>query len=164
MRTLVLVRHAKSDYPPGVSDHDRPLSPRGERDAPVIGRWISEHGLCPQVALVSTAERTRQTWSSMAPFLGDVPVVWEPRIYEASRQELLGVLAGVPEDFTCVMMVGHNPGMEDFALSATAGSVNEARARMAEKFPTSAVAVLTSDDRWSQWGSAELSSFVVPRG
>ena len=120
-RRLVLIRHAKSDYPPGVPDHDRPLNDRGRRDAPEVGRWLGGHlgwsgGAAPLV-LVSSAVRAQQSWTLAQQHL---PAAWsaattrtEPLIYEASVRTLLAIVSSVPTDVLTVVMVGHNPGLAD---------------------------------------------------
>src|ERR1700761_5387448 len=99
-RQLVLLRHAKSDYPEEVPDHDRPLAKRGRRDAPVVGRWLAESGHVPDAVVCSTALRARETWELAAaalaaalaeagpaeagPAAAPPPVRYEPRVYEAT--------------------------------------------------------------------------------
>ena len=98
-RRLILLRHAKSDRP-DVPDQDRPLAKRGRRDAPVIGRWLHDHGYLPDTVICSAARRPRQTWKLVAPELGGSPsVTFEPRAYAASAMTLLYLARekGVPE-------------------------------------------------------------------
>ena len=164
MRTLILQRHAKSDYPLGVPDHDRPLSDRGRRDAPEAGRWIADHVGRPDLVLVSTATRAQQTWQLMEPSVAGVTTRDEPRIYEAGVGELLRVIQEVDDEVETLVIVGHNPGLEDLAGFLVTRGTAEARRSMGEKFPTSAIAVMTAESSWNQFGDAELSAFVVPRG
>lgn len=167
-RTLIILRHAKSDYPPGVPDHQRPLNGRGRRDAPAAGRWLAESGHRIDRAVVSTAERTRQTWALAAEQLGEsVPTGFDERIYLASWGQLLQVVAECPEEVATLVLVGHNPGCEDLAAGlAGPGSESGLLARMEVKYPTSAIAVLSLNDPWSQLrpAGAALRNFVVPRG
>lgn len=167
-RTLIVLRHAKSDYPPGVADHERPLNARGRRDAPAAGRWLAESGLRIDRAVVSTAERTRQTWALAAGQLGEpVATGFDERIYLADWGTLLQVVADCPDDVETLILVGHNPGCEDLAAGlAGPGSHAEAMQSMAVKYPTSALAVLVLTDSWSRLrpGGAVLREFVVPRG
>ena len=170
----MLVRHAKSDYPPATRDHDRPLAERGRRDAPEIGRWLDQHVEVPHelapVALVSTAKRTQQTWALAAGELGDrwsgVVQADEPRVYEASTDALRRLVAEVPDEVRLLLLVGHNPGLHGFvAYAADPGSAfyDDAVAR----FPTSAVAVLTTDRSWADTahGAAfDVTAFTIPRG
>ena len=84
MLRLLLLRHAKSDWPDGVDDHDRPLAERGRRAGPLMARYMTGEGLIPDLALISTARRTRETWELLRPVIGN-GIRWreEPRIYEA---------------------------------------------------------------------------------
>lgn len=168
---LVLIRHAKSDYPPGVVDHDRPLNARGARDAPALGRWLADQ-VSPTEAtrvIVSSAERTQQTWAAVADCLGEsweaVPVVTDERIYEASPGTLREVIAD-QRDADTVVLVGHSPGLPQ--LLAELGAPSSIRSDALQKFPTSAVAVLATQLAWadalSGVGTFEVSSFAIPRG
>ena len=165
MARLTVVRHAKSDHPLGVSDHDRPLSARGVKDAPAIGVWLDSHLTwvdAPPLVLVSSAVRTQQTWlgamQSLSSRWGSSQVVTEPQAYEASTGTLLE-LAGQSDD---VIIVAHNPGLQDVVSWAREGSMrNEATSY----FPTSAIAVLAAEDR-SSWvrRDYECTDYVVARG
>ena len=167
MRRLVLLRHAKSDYPVGVRDHDRPLAPRGRREAALAGTWLDANVPTVDLALVSSATRTQQTWQIASAQLNSVPR-WqsEPRIYEASVSELLEVLADVADEVSTVLLVGHNPGTEFLASWLAGRSRGDSLERLEMKYPTSAIAVCETDFGWAELdrGCAELTSFVVPRG
>ncbi|MFN8126367.1 MAG: histidine phosphatase family protein [Candidatus Nanopelagicales bacterium] len=167
-RTLYVLRHAKSDYPPGVPDIDRPLGPRGRRDAPVAGRWLATASAPVTQAIVSPARRTRQTWElASSQFPTTVPIATDGRIYAAHPEQLLAVITTMGDDPDGLVLVGHNPGCEELAdLLAGPGSDADAGARMEVKYPTAAIAVLESDAPWPEWttGSARLIDFVVPRG
>ncbi|MET9854542.1 histidine phosphatase family protein [Streptomyces sp. NPDC006450] len=167
---LVLLRHAKSAWP-DVADHERPLGPRGLRDAPAAGRWLRDAGCSPSLVICSTARRTRETWALAAGQLGaEIPVRFDERVYAAEPEDLLEVVSEVPEEVRTLLLVGHNPGLEDLALSlarkAVAAAEAEARERLSRKFPTSAIAVLTCPGSWQELapGSARLTDFAVPRG
>ncbi|MFJ7272650.1 SixA phosphatase family protein [Streptomyces sp. NPDC099050] len=168
---LVLLRHAKSAWPPGVADHERPLGPRGLRDAPAAGRWLRDAGSVPELVICSTARRARETWALAAGQLdAAVPVRFDERVYAAEPDELLEVVAEVAEEVGRLLLVGHNPGLEDLALSLAREAVDVAEAavieRLSEKFPTSAIAVLACPGPWPELapGSARLTDFAVPRG
>jgi len=166
-RTLVLMRHAKSDWPDGVPDHERPLGDRGRRDAPAMGRWLSEAGLGLDHVACSTALRTRETWELVrAEIDADPPAVYEPRLYGASIHDLLDVIGGVPADAGTALLVGHNPGLEYLVLTLGGGVPSDERDETREKFPTAAVAVFEWQGDWDQFtaGSARLVHFVTPRG
>ena len=121
-KTLILLRHAKSAWPDNVEDHDRPLAERGRRAAPLMARWLAENGLKPSVALVSTARRTQETWALVAPDLGKVARRDVGEIYEAPAQRILDAIHGVEPSVETLLVVGHNPGMEDLASVLIPGS------------------------------------------
>ena len=166
VRTLVLLRHGKSAYPPGVSDHDRPLAPRGRREAALAGAWISRHVPPLDSILCSSAARTRQTLQATGLVTPTVLVDVTSSIYEAYPEELLDlVAAAVPADRT-LLVVGHAPGLPGLAeMLAGPGSSQEALRNMETKFPTSAVAVVAVDGDWAGVGesTSRLLNFVVPR-
>lgn len=164
---LILLRHAKSDYPHGVPDHDRPLNERGRRDADAAGHWISEHrdelfdGSA--MAVVSSALRAQQTWGRIAEHLTNLPTVTEPRLYEAACSTLMSVADESGAD--TVLIVAHNPTIQETAtfLAAPGGLGLIDRVRM--KYPTCGLAILdlSATDPWAG-GSADLAAFEVPRG
>lgn len=167
----MLLRHAKSDWPDGVPDHERPLAARGRRDAPAMGRWLRAEGYVPDQVVCSTALRTRQTWELVQPELGTAPAtVFERRVYAASAQQLADVVGDASDAAKTLLLIGHNPGIEVFALAlAGAASVDGGRAfeldRMRGKFPTAAIAVFEWSGGWDQLfpGVARLARFVTPR-
>ena len=158
-RRLILLRHAKSDWP-DVPDRDRPLAKRGRRDAPRIGRWLHEHGYQPDVVVVSAAARTRQTWDLVAPQLGGSPAVrFEPRAYAASAQTLLYLAQELPSQYGTALFIGHNPGLSELANELVA---NGPRPHLS--LPTAAVAVLEFQGDWPTHtpGEARLTSLTTP--
>lgn len=176
-RRLVLVRHAKSAYPPGVLDHDRPLAPRGVVDAKAAGAWLAANVGTPDHVVVSTARRARGTWTLAAGALGYIgaagydaespgPLTVDPRVYEASPQTLLDVVRELPSRVATAVLVGHNPGCE-LLVDLLAGDRDPAAAEaIAAKFPTSGIAVLELDVDWAVLGprAARLRAFAAPRG
>jgi phosphohistidine phosphatase len=180
-RTLVLFRHAKSAWP-DVADHDRPLAPRGIRAAPVMGRWLRDAGLVPDQVLCSTARRARETWQfAQAGLAATPPVTFDARIYGAAATDLLALIREVPPATGTLLLIGHNPAIEDLALllAAAPGAAGPGAAagpgpggsrpgdleRMRSKFPTGAIAVLESAATWPGLapGQARLTAFVTPR-
>ena len=164
-RRLMLLRHAKSDWP-DVSDHARPLAKRGRRDAPAVGRWLAEHGYLPDVVVCSTARRTRQTWELIAPELGGSPsVTFEPRAYDASALTLLYLAQELPDRYRSALLIGHNPAISELA-SSLAGPPAEDAAPPPPRlsFPTAAVAVLKFAGDWPALapGEARLEAFTAP--
>ena len=167
MHRLLIIRHAKSDWPEGVPDHERPLGPRGERDAPAVGSWLVEEGWIPHRAIVSTARRTRETWQLLSDQLPEPPVAsFQERLYAAPWRELLAVVQELPEEVPIAALVGHNPGCEELASELAGPGDGAARAEMAHKFPTSGVAVIELENHWSATrpGEGILIDFQAPRG
>ncbi|MFH8472381.1 SixA phosphatase family protein [Streptomyces sp. NPDC018000] len=166
-RRLVVLRHAKSAWPDDVADHERPLAPRGRRDAPAAGRWLREADCVPDLVVCSTARRTRQTWDLVSDELeATTPVTYDARLYQASAGELLGVVRDIPAQVGTVMLIGHNPGAQDLVLMLAGEAEGHALERTRTKFPTSAIAVLCLPGPWSDLepGAARLTEMVVPRG
>jgi phosphohistidine phosphatase len=165
MRRLIIFRHAKAVPHDAAPDFERALSTRGFGDAEKSGRYLAEEHLLPDVALVSPSLRTRQTWQRAAAAVGETPVVYDERIYEASPEDLLAVVrAAAPEARTAVI-VGHNPGMAEFARRLVGHGDRYAFSRMRGGFPTSALAVLDFPvDAWAavEFGQGRLDRFVAP--
>jgi phosphohistidine phosphatase len=166
MHTLYLLRHAKSSWSdPTLADRERPLSPRGRRDAERIAEHCLRLEIAPELVLCSTAQRTRETLELIRPALGAAATVsLEPELYAASAESLLERLRAVPEGVGSVMLIGHNPGLQDLALVlASAGTELE---RLEAKFPTAALATLTLPaETWSRVSRADavLAAYVVPK-
>ncbi len=150
---LVVMRHAKSDYPAGVADHDRPLNARGERDALRAGPWLRDHrdDLVTGSAslLVSSARRTQRTWELAGRFWTDLPMRVEPELYAADVTTVLHVAAAEAAD--TVVIVGHNPAMHGVVLHLAGGDPDGLLPSIAWKFPTCAIAALELDalEPWS---------------
>jgi phosphohistidine phosphatase len=168
-RRLVLLRHAKSDWP-DVADHDRPLAKRGRRDAPRVGRWLAESGYVPDAVVCSTALRARETWALAeegllaAGLLAGGPGVsavvrYDPRVYGATVLGLLMLIREFEPRWRTAMIVGHNPGLAELTVGL-AGPHPEPPAA----FPTAAVAVLGLVGAWAEAapGEARLLAFTVP--
>ena len=115
MKTLLVLRHAKSSWDEqDLSDHDRPLNARGKRDAPRVGKLLREQNLQPDAVLSSTAKRARKTASKAMDAAGfgvDVQLIRE--LYLADPTTIVGVLNRQPDSYACVLIVGHNPGLEN---------------------------------------------------
>jgi phosphohistidine phosphatase len=166
MHTLYLLRHAKSSWADRtLPDRERPLAPRGYRDAKQIAKHLARLGIRPELVLCSSAERTRKTLELVRPALGTSGTMrLETELYAASSDELLERLRVVPEEVASVMLIGHNPGLQDLALVlASAGADLE---RLTAKFPTAALATLTvTNTPWSELSESDavLVAFVVPK-
>jgi phosphohistidine phosphatase len=116
MKTLLLLRHAKSSWKnPDLADHDRPLNVRGKRDAPRMGEFLAEQDLIPDLIVTSTAKRARKTVKKVAAACGyEGEIVKTSALYHAWPDEIVSVLNSLPGDPERVMVVGHNPGMEEY--------------------------------------------------
>jgi phosphohistidine phosphatase len=167
-RTLLLLRHAKSDYPPGVADHDRPLAGRGIRQARLAGDWLRAHAPAVDAVLCSTATRTRET---LAQTLIDAPVQYVDGLYGARPGEVIDEINRVPSRFDeqveTLLVIGHEPAMSQVALGLAISEESDSGVAedIATKFPTSAIAVLRTAEPWDRvmLGSAALIGFHVAR-
>ncbi len=168
MRHLILLRHAKSSWDdPSLDDFDRPLAPRGIEAAKRMGREIARRGWLPASVLVSPALRTRQTWELASAELPGTPTVeFRQPLYEATAATILAELTSVRKTTGTLLVIGHNPGMEDLARRlARDDSDPGALARLRAKFPTAALACFAFDDAWKGLGprSARLTDFLIPK-
>ncbi|MER8008088.1 histidine phosphatase family protein [Streptomyces sp. NPDC094149] len=168
LRRLVVLRHAKSAWPVGVPDHERPLAPRGRRDAPAAGRALAEADCLPDLALCSTAVRALQTWELASAQWGTPPPVRrDARLYAAEPVDLLEAVHEVSPEVETLLLIGHNPGLEELVLTLAGDGLDDTLDEVRTKFPTSAIAVLAW--RGTTWrtlapGMALLTSMIVPRG
>lgn len=143
MKTLLLMRHAKSSWKDdALDDHERPLNKRGRDAAPKLGRLILGHRLLPDVVLCSTAVRARQTCQLVThEWKRPVEINYLDELYLCPADRFASLLRRLSVDVECVLMIGHNPGMAEF-LESTVG--------FSGKFPTGALAWLTADvPMWS---------------
>lgn len=166
-RTLILLRHAKSDWHSGsAGDHERPLNPRGVRAAALIGVYLGQERMVPDLVLTSTAARAAET--------GDVVIRHggfgvEPRreraLYLANPDHILGVLRTVPASFRCVLLVAHNPGMQELAAALAERTDRTLAAAIHEDFPTAALAAFETAQPWSdvEPDALTLERFVLPK-
>ena len=166
MKTLTLIRHAKSEWDdPEQRDFDRPLNPRGRRAARTVGEWLRGHGLRVDAAVASPAARVRQTVAELADAWGhELEPVWDARIYLASAATLMEVVSEADDAAASLLLVGHNPGLEDLVLRLA--GAGDALDEVAEKFPTVSVAELSLPiDRWARLadGQGRLDRFTRPR-
>jgi phosphohistidine phosphatase len=167
MKTVTLFRHAKAadKANPNVDDFDRPLAGRGLKAAARMGAALRNRRLWPELILCSPSVRTRQTLALAQAMAWDAPpkTRFEKKIYEATPETLLKLLKEAPEDAGHVMLIGHNPGLQDLAASlAQPGPLRE---QLMEKLPTGAVVSLKFDlERWKdiKSGSARVALFLTP--
>jgi phosphohistidine phosphatase len=162
--TLYLLRHAKSSWADqALPDYERPLAPRGRRDAPRIAKHLHRLGSEPDLVLCSPAVRTRETFELLKPALGAPTVVFEGELYGATANDLLARVNGVPDDVASLMLIGHNPGLQQLVL-VLAASGDELE-RLESKFPTGALATLALAKGWSHLGPGDgvLTDYVIPK-
>ncbi|MFJ6013678.1 SixA phosphatase family protein [Streptomyces sp. NPDC092952] len=166
-RRIVLLRHAKAEWSQD-SDHERPLAERGRKDAPVAGRRLAGTGIDLDLALCSTAARTRETWKLAVHEMPRRPrTVYEERLYEASLGELIALVNETPEDVRDLLVIGHNPGMHALADALAGEAEGDALARMNRSgFPTSAFAVVEFNGSWKgvEHGVGKLVEYWTPNG
>ncbi|WP_245583975.1 SixA phosphatase family protein [Rubritepida flocculans] len=170
MRQLLLLRHAKSSWDDArLTDHARPLNARGRRAADAMAAQMRELGLAPDVVLVSSARRTLQTLEALQPLEGSPIVEVMDELYLAPWPVLMGALRRIPETARSVLLIGHNPGLHDLglALMGPAGAAlgSAAAQRLAEGYPTGALAEFTIASRWQDLaeGGGRLVRFLAPR-
>lgn len=169
MLRLLILRHAKSDWAePGRPDMDRPLAPRGERAAALMGRVLAADDRRPDRILVSPARRTRETLAGVLAGLGGPapPVTVVAGLYEPAAGNYRGVIAAEGGAAKRLLIVGHNPASQTTALMLAGTGRRAALAQLAAKFPTAALAVIDFDaDAWAAIapGSGRLAAFLTPR-
>jgi phosphohistidine phosphatase len=158
---LHLLRHAKSSWDePELPDQERPLTPRGRKASKKLARYLSDQEIRPDLVVCSSAWRTRETLERIRSSLGEPVVEIEDRLYGAGSNDLLARLRELPEGVGSALLIGHNPGLQDLALQLA-----PAEPRLAEKFPTGALASFALAAPWARLGAAaaELTEYVVPR-
>lgn len=159
MKTLLLLRHAKSSWDePSLRDFDRPLAARGKRDAPRIGKELARRGPLPDLIVSSPSARTRATIKAVrTAALLEAEPQFEDSIYGASSGELIKLIRRLPGEKNCVMVVGHNPGLEDLVARLTGAS---------ERMPTAALACIEFQiGRWEdvEDGEGKLAWLLIPK-
>jgi phosphohistidine phosphatase len=166
-KTLYLLRHAKSSWSsPELRDFDRPLNARGRAAATEMGRYLAAQALMPALILCSAAQRTRETLALILPALtAEVVIGIETALYGATRDELLDRVGRLSAEIASVMIIGHNPGMEELARSLAARGPKDDVERLAAKYPTAALAIIRTEA--ATWDAlrverGELKRFVVP--
>lgn len=168
MKTLILMRHAKSSWTADdLADHDRPLAPRGREAAPRIGNWLKKQKLRPGLILCSTATRVQETLTLLRPSLPDsVKVQSKKGLYMALPREILAEIGKVAGETETLMVIGHNPGIGSLAHWLAGQGDTKEIARLGEKFPTAAVAVLDFDiESWRDVDgeAGTLRHFITPK-
>jgi phosphohistidine phosphatase len=163
-RRIHLLRHAKSSWDDeALSDHERPLAPRGVKAAARLARWLRESDVRPELVLCSGAVRTQETLARVEAALGSPRVVVADSLYAASADTLADRLRRVPAPVREVMLVGHNPGLADLCLFLARPSAE--RDRVGDKLPTGALVTLETTSAWADLGPecAAIARLVLPR-
>ncbi|MGH9229580.1 MAG: SixA phosphatase family protein [Acidimicrobiales bacterium] len=167
MNILYVLRHAKSNGDDsGMTDHDRPLAPRGRRATTRLADHVRRSRIQPDLVLCSSARRACETLERIHAALGAKHVVVEKKLYGASAAELLVRLRRVEDDVRSVLVVGHNPGLQDLVVTIAGDGDDDALLRVRRTFPTGALATLSFPAQgWNRLGprSAHLETLVVPR-
>ncbi|MET9469722.1 histidine phosphatase family protein [Streptomyces sp. NPDC006544] len=166
-RRIVLLRHAKAEWSDGT-DHERPLAERGRHDAPAAGQKLAQTGIAFDLALCSSAVRTRETWKLAVQELAHRPKTsYEDRLYEASPGEIIALLNETSDEVRNLLVIGHNPGMHALADALSGSAQGDVLARMnSTGFPTSALAVVSFTGSWKsvEHGVGTLLDFWTPHG
>lgn len=167
-KTLVLLRHAKSSWSEsGLDDIERPLNRRGARAALVIGLYLKQESVRPDLVLCSAARRTRETWDAVRPYLPrNQAFERSPAIYEAPVERLFETFRSVDDAVGTLMVIGHNPGLQRVTLALCQGAGNPELERARVKFPTGALAFIEIDiPSWTDLapGTGRLNRFVTPK-
>jgi phosphohistidine phosphatase len=168
MRRLILMRHAKAaKLSPDGKDRDRALEERGRQDAHDVGAYLRHQGLVPDLALVSTAVRARQTWDWVSKDWPTVATEHHDALYGADPGELLAAVRAVSvQDPHRLLVVAHNPGLHEFALALIANAAGSAGAELADHLPTAGVVVIDfAVESWSNvsFRRGRLADFLTPR-
>jgi phosphohistidine phosphatase len=163
-KTLYILRHAKTEpLASGQEDHERRLAPRGQKDAARLSDYLAEKNIRPDKILYSTATRVKET---LAP-LGLLEAHGEmlDKLYLASSNELLSMIAETPESAHSLMLIGHNPGLHELCLKLAKDGDSAARTRLTTSFPTCAMATITINGTWQDIAHApvKLADFITPK-
>jgi phosphohistidine phosphatase len=165
MHRLLLLRHAKSSWDDALlDDHERPLAPRGRRAAEQICGWLVQQDISPDLILCSSARRTRETLGELMPAIrSEASIRVEDGLYGAGRDDLLARLRAVREPATSLLLIGHNPGMQEAAALLAAD--DPAGAEIGRSFPAGALAIFETTNGWADLGagSVDVAAFVRPR-
>jgi phosphohistidine phosphatase len=167
MHRLMLFRHAKSAWPDGVDDLERPLAKRGRKACSLMGRYMADEALVADLAVVSTARRARESWELIRPaFAQDIVEHDESRIYEASASAILDVVGETGPGVHTLLLVGHNPGLHELALKLIRKGSPSDLSRLRRKYPTAGLVVIDFEIvRWSEASEilGRLERFQTPK-
>ena len=165
LRELLLLRHGKSDWNSNTDDFDRPLKDRGKRAAQRMGVWLATHDKIPDTIISSPAERALSTAEKCGKAMGQGTdnILQQQKFYHADSNDFFDVLRKIPASASRVMLVGHNPGLEDLLISLTDGAAKPEED--GKLLPTATLALLEIDQNWSEIkrGCARLGQIIRPR-
>jgi len=168
MRRLLLIRHAKAESSePGTEDRARVLIERGRKDAAKIGAYMASHALVPDRVMISPAARTQETWKSVATAFHPAPAAMTAeQLYDATPHAIFAVIKQAPAAAHTLLVIGHNPGLHELAMTLIASGDIDARTRLREKLPTAGLVIIDfAFDAWSNLDpqSGRLERFVSPK-
>jgi phosphohistidine phosphatase len=165
MRRLILFRHAEAVHSSKFRDHERPLTDAGRKDAAHAGARLAELNLPVDLVLLSDSQRTRETWDIAGTHLASQPDSrLETSLYEAQRRDLMDLARAQPDSVKCLMLVGHNPSVAEFAAHFAGSGEREALKRLAKGFPPGGIAIFEIEDaewRKLRWGDGALTRFLT---
>lgn len=167
MRRLLVLRHAKAERDSTTGrDFDRPLAERGRKDAAEVGRAMRDRGLGPDAIIASPAKRVVETLAALAEGYGPLAADYDQRIYDASPGTLLEVVRQADDPAQALLLIGHNPGLQELLLDLAGRDASGLRDRVRDKYPTAALAVVElALGSWSELraGGGEIVELIVPR-
>lgn len=168
MRRLILLRHAQAEASePGMADRARVLSERGRKDAGKIGAYMASHALIPDRVMISPAARTQESWKLASPAFGSPPALLPAdALYDATPEAIIGLIKAAPNAAQSLLVIAHNPGVHEAALTLIATGDIDTRERLREGLPTSGLAVIDfAFDAWSKVRpqSGRLERFISPK-
>jgi len=167
MRHLILLRHAKTERDSeSGEDYDRRLDERGRLDSELVGAWLAAQKTVPELALVSSAVRARETWEIVAPHVPSCRAEFQDALYLANPLQIFKAIRRVPDSVTSVLVLGHNPGLHELAWNLTGKAPAAEQAALAQNLPT--CATVTFDCPASAWANLGLQSntlrdFMTPK-
>ncbi|MBB4197914.1 hypothetical protein CCR94_18985 [Rhodoblastus sphagnicola] len=165
-RQLLLLRHAKSSWDePDLSDHERPLAKRGRKAGALLREFFRAEAIRPDLVLVSSAKRALETLDALNPWASPPPVEILPALYHAAPETILETIRAAPGSARILLVIAHNPGLHDFALRLSGASNAAPARRMAEAYPTGALAQFELDRPWAELelNGGKLTRFVTPK-
>ncbi len=162
-RELILMRHGKSDWSKPLSDYVRPIKKRGYLEAAKVGAWLKGQDMVPHLIISSPAQRAKETAETVADSMGydAANIIWYESVYMADVSELLDAIATTPDECSLLMVVGHNPGLEDllFYLTKEVDIPDDGKV-----MPTATVAVMETENDWADLEHASCKLAVIARG